>query len=474
ANVPGLQSPVYTTSVTFVNGQASLLATTLYDAQTTTITPSISGLTGVASASLTVIPAAANQIAFTAQPSPVTVAGVAFAQQPVVTIQDQFGNTVTSGADATKTVALTLTGGVGVLGGTVNMNATAGVATFIGLNINLVGNDKVLTATATLTAGLRTTTTSPAFTIIPAAASQIVFTTQPSPSTVMGIAFAEQPVVTVEDQFGNTVTSALDQDSTAMISLTLTTGSGLLGGTASIPAVGGVADFSSDGLNVSLPGNDDVLTATATLTTAGTVTAMTSPAFSILPNAPPTANAVTLIRAENTQLLIDVTSFLSTNTSDLDGDAVMLVSVNDSPLVDGTTFTTLADGSTFFYSRSFEGKPHLLFTSPNNNPETINYVVGDAIFPTLFTAQNTITINTFTATGQMTGSITYSSGTITTTWAGIPGDSYVVQRSTDLINWVDASAPITAPASGLGGGVFTYSETPPAGPTAYFYQLRQY
>ena len=100
----------------------------------------------------------------------------------------------------------------------------------------------MLTATATVTAGTKTATTSPAFAITFASASQMAFTTQPSASTVGGVAFAQQPVVTIEDQFGNAVTSG--SDSTVSVALTLTTGTGTLGGTTSMNAVAGVANFS--------------------------------------------------------------------------------------------------------------------------------------------------------------------------------------------------------------------------------------
>src|SRR5207237_630747 len=121
----------------------------------------------------------------------------------------------------------------GTLSGTTSMNAVAGVADFVGkgLNIDLVGANKVLTATATVAAGVKTTTTG-AFTITFAAASQIVFTTQPSASTVAGVAFATQPVATIEDAFGNTVTGGAD--STVNVVLTKTTGTGTLGGTTSM------------------------------------------------------------------------------------------------------------------------------------------------------------------------------------------------------------------------------------------------
>src|ERR1035441_1321646 len=222
----------------------------------------------------------ASQLVFTTQPSASTAAGVAFATQPVVKIEDASGNAVTSGADSTVSVTLTLTTGTGTLGGTATMNAVAGVADFAGkgLNINLVGADKVLTATATIAAGTKTSTTSPAFAITFAPASQVVFTTQPSASTVAGVAFATQPVVKIEDQYGNVVTSG--SDSTVSVALTLTTGAGSLGGATSMNAVNGVADFTGKGLNINLVGTDKVLTATATVA-AGQKTTTTSPAFAI-------------------------------------------------------------------------------------------------------------------------------------------------------------------------------------------------
>ena len=212
--------------------------------------------------------ASASQLAVTTQPSASTVAGVAFAAQPVVTIEDQFGNVVTSGADSTRVVTAALTTGSGTLSGTVTATASGGIATFAGnnLSINLVGANKVLTLTTT--GGVITsTTTSPAFAITFAPASQLAVTTQPSASTVAGVAFAQQPVVAIEDQFGNPVTSG--SDSTVSVALTLTTGTGTLGGTTSIPAVAGVANFSGEGLNINLVGINKVLTATATVT-AGT------------------------------------------------------------------------------------------------------------------------------------------------------------------------------------------------------------
>ncbi len=221
-------------------------------------------ITATTSPAFSIIPAAVNKLAFTTQPSATTVAGTAFATQPVVTVQDQFGNTVTSSSAA---IALTLTTGTGTLSGTTTVSASSGVATFSGLNINLVGANKVLTAS---TLGLTNATTSPAFSITPAAASKLVFTTQPSAVTIQNINFAQQPVVTVQDRFGNTVTS-----SSASIVLSSSTGAGTLNGTSTVSASSGVATFS--GLYINTAGVDKVLTATS-----GALTVALSSVFTIV------------------------------------------------------------------------------------------------------------------------------------------------------------------------------------------------
>src|SRR5439155_147001 len=151
-----------------------------------------------------------------------------FATQPVVTVKDAFGNTVTTGGDATVTVSASLTTGTGTLRWAERRAGVDGVADFSAndLKINLTGTDKVLTMSATITAGAVTTTTSPAFTITHAAASQLVVTTQWWASTVAGVAFATQPVVKVEDAFGNTVTTG--GDAAVTVSASLTTGTGTL------------------------------------------------------------------------------------------------------------------------------------------------------------------------------------------------------------------------------------------------------
>jgi uncharacterized repeat protein (TIGR01451 family) len=199
------------------------------------------------------------------------VAGVAFTTQPVVAIEDEFGNTVTTEADSMQIVTAALTTGSGALTGTVTAAAESGVADFAGngLKINLIGTDKVLTFSVT---GSFTDDTTSAFTITFASANKITVSTQPSSSTVAGVAFTTQPVVAIEDEFGNAVT-----DSSLTVTASLQTGTGNLGGTAGVAAASGVVSYSD--LSIDSEGNDKVLRFTQA--TLANQTADTSPAFTI-------------------------------------------------------------------------------------------------------------------------------------------------------------------------------------------------
>ena len=64
-------------------------------------TPTINGT----SSTITVTPAAANQLVVATQPSATATAGVAFVQQPVVKLEDQYGNVVASDSTHTVTAA---------------------------------------------------------------------------------------------------------------------------------------------------------------------------------------------------------------------------------------------------------------------------------------------------------------------------------------------------------------------------------
>jgi hypothetical protein len=163
------------------------MATPVYSkADTMTLTAAASGgvaLMPVTSGDIVFSAGAANKLAFTTQPSASTVTGEVFAQQPVVTIQDANGNTVTS---ASNSVNLILATGTGTLGGTTTKTAISGVATFTDLSIDMAGTNKSLVATSgTLTPAV----TYPDFEITAGAASKLAYTVVPDTGTV-GTAFS--------------------------------------------------------------------------------------------------------------------------------------------------------------------------------------------------------------------------------------------------------------------------------------------
>lgn len=119
------------------------------------------GLTLAESAVLAVTVGPATKLVFTAQPA-AAVAAQAFPIQPVVAIADAGGNTVTSGASATKTVTLALAtnpgGGLLTCTGGLAKTAVAGVATFAGCTISKPGVGYTLVASSS---GLTSATTLP-------------------------------------------------------------------------------------------------------------------------------------------------------------------------------------------------------------------------------------------------------------------------------------------------------------------------
>ncbi len=204
------------------------------------------------------------QLVFTTEPSLTASGGTAFTTEPAVTVEDAGGNTVTTDS---STVTLTANGGAGAVSGC-SQTETDGVVAFSGCSINTDG-----TYTLTAADGALTTATSDSIVVGTGVPAQLAFTTEPAGATG-GTAFTTQPVVTVEDAGGNTVT-----DDATVPSLTLTTGPGTLSGCSSTTAAG-VTTFS--GCTIDTANSGDVLTATDT---ADSLT-NTSSAFDVTVGAP--------------------------------------------------------------------------------------------------------------------------------------------------------------------------------------------
>ena len=167
-----------------------------------TLSAAASGVTTATSAALTITAGAASKIVFSTQPGG-GANGVAWAAEPVVTVEDASGNVVSSPSYSVTLTIATQPGAGATLTCTTNpLTTSSGVATFAGCQIVGKAGSYTLSAAAT---GL-TGATSSSLTITVGAATQLVFTTQPVGGT-HGSTWATQPVVKAEDSGGNVVTT---------------------------------------------------------------------------------------------------------------------------------------------------------------------------------------------------------------------------------------------------------------------------
>ncbi len=195
------------------------------------------------------------KLAFITQPGD-AVAGSPLSTQPVVVIQDDSGNVVTS---SIMPVKLTITSGTGSSGaglfGPSTVNAVDGEVRFQNLSVNKAGTGYTLTASS----GDLTPAVSTPFNISPGAPAKLAFTVQPSDGTA-GSPLATQPEVTVQDRFGNQVAGYEGE-----VTLSITTGTGprtaALSGTVTVPMVDSLARFTDIQVNTST--RDYTLTATS-------------------------------------------------------------------------------------------------------------------------------------------------------------------------------------------------------------------
>lgn len=200
-------------------------------------------------------PAVPTELAIIVQPRSVT-AGVAISPAVQVEVQDGQGNVMTG---STASVTLAITSGTGTAGatlsGTLSQPTVDGVATFDKVMFDKTGSGYELTASAT---GLTSATTA-AFTVSPGAPAKLAFMVEPSAVTA-GATFAPAVQVAVVDTLANPVTSA-----TACVGLSITSGTGatgaVLGGTATVDVLSGIATFSD--LTLDRVGPGYTLTATA-------------------------------------------------------------------------------------------------------------------------------------------------------------------------------------------------------------------
>ena len=142
-----------------------------------------------------IIPSFATQLVVHTPPPPSATAGQPFATQPVVYVEDAYGNLVTG--DDTTQVTASLRVGTGPLLGTTTVTVSGGIATFTNLQDNKAENVLLLFTAPTLTKAQAGSTT-----VNPAAASRLSIA---APSTaIVGKPFSI--TVTAYDPYNNVAT----------------------------------------------------------------------------------------------------------------------------------------------------------------------------------------------------------------------------------------------------------------------------
>jgi hypothetical protein len=217
-----------------------------------TLAASATGITGATSNDFSITPGTASRLVFFAEPSNV-VAGATITPAVQIEIQDAFGNRVPT-ATTSITLAFAANPSGGTLSGSKSRAAVAGVATFDNLSIDTAGVGYRLRGTAT---GL-TPDTSVAFSVMAGAATQLVFTREPS-STAATVAITPGVQVTARDALGNT---AVGFSGSVTVAIGTNGGGGALSGITTVAAVSGMAVYST--LSIDGAGTGYTLTATAT------------------------------------------------------------------------------------------------------------------------------------------------------------------------------------------------------------------
>src|SRR5207302_48504 len=260
------------------------------------------GVTSAISNSITVNPAAVSKLVFTTGAVSGAAANKASLGPITVQEQDQFGNptttaeTVNLSSNSTGTYIFNTTQNATTPTGASSVSITAGSSTATFYYGDTHADGPTITAAASgLTSATQTET------ITAAAANKLVYSQAPSAATE-GLAFASPPLVQVQDQFGNLISS----DNGRSITLSIDTGTGTLRCTStSVTDTNGIASF--DSCNVDEAGSGVKLGASAF-----GLTGATSSSFNIS-DASLTASGVAVTANEGSSFSGAVATFTDAN-----------------------------------------------------------------------------------------------------------------------------------------------------------------
>ena len=387
---------------------------------TLTATDTSTTLATATSTAVTISPSTANKVVFTTQPPTTANEGAALATFKV-TVEDTFGNVLTTGTGAVDTITISSTC---TLGGTVTATAVAGVATFSALIIDDTGP---CTLTGKDTSRNLTTATSTSVTVSLGSATKLVFTTQP-PTTVNAGSSLATLRVSVEDTFGNVITTGAGATDVVTITSSCT-----LGGTVTATAVAGVATFSALAIDSA---RACTLTATDTsrslITAASTAVAVnpdtaTKLAFTTEP--PATANVGAVLTSFQVSVEDTFGNVVTTGNGAKDS-----LTITSSCTLGGTATATAVAGVATFSALviNSSGTCTLTVTNTSRNLTTAtSSAIGSrsaqsALSVTSLTGTIGKTLTLTTSGGSGTGAVTFSVTNGTATGCTVSGNSLTV------------------------------------------------
>jgi YVTN family beta-propeller protein len=280
------------------------------------------------------------------------------------------------------------------------------------------------------------------------------FTTQPVGGQA-GSPFSTQPVITVKDSGGNTMTSF-----TGLVTLTIKPGTGATGatltGTTAVNAVAGVATF--NGLSVDKPGASYVLSATASGATLAE-----SDSFAVRPSS---GSRLYVTEYNGDRLwVIDTTTNAVVGSPISIGDGPQLVAVNPSgTLVYVTIFhdhsVTVVDTTTNTIVRTIQvghSPLGLVFNSDGSRLYITNY--GDNTISVIDTTTNTVIATIPVGTGPLGVAINPSNSRVYVTHTGNGDGSRILIDVIDTTSNTVISGIILGPFNDASGVIVHPSGT---------------
>jgi hypothetical protein len=194
-----------------------------------------------------------------------------------------------------------------------------------------------------------------------------------------------------------------------------------------------ITDATSDSLTLSNVTLGDVGSYTVIVTNASG--AATSSVAVLTVNRPPVAGAVEAGAAQDTPAVY-AASKLSLHCTDPDGDTIA---------VSGVSATSTNGGMVSLLGGSIIYTPPAVYAGT----DAFTYTISDGRGGTVSAWVVVNVVNTNTADfNRVAGPTWTSSNTVSVTFAGIPSYSYILKRSTNLVDW-ESILTNTAPANGI-------------------------